>query len=245
MKFSITTFIIQIINFVLLSYILYRVLYRPLRNIMEKRKRLVMEDIDRAVRMKEDAIGIKEKYEKLMKEMAALKNRELEKAVEQAEEAKQAILERAAREAREEKEKAAAVIENERTEMMAALKTGIAEVSAELASRLLEPLADEALHRKLTEMMLRELEEHPPAVPEKSGEGVKAVVLSAYALSGPEHSSIESMLKDYMGPTVSIEHKVDPELIAGVRLWLDGNVFDGSLKGHLGAFKERAIAGLE
>ena len=69
MRFSITTFVIQIINFVLLSYILYRVLYRPLKNIMEKRRRLVMEDIDRAVRMKEDAIKIKEKYEKLMKEI--------------------------------------------------------------------------------------------------------------------------------------------------------------------------------
>ena len=49
MKFSIATFVIQIVNFVLLSYILYRVLYRPLRNIMEKRRRLVMEDVDRAV----------------------------------------------------------------------------------------------------------------------------------------------------------------------------------------------------
>ena len=245
MKFSITTFIIQIINFVLLSYILYRVLYKPLRNIMEKRKRLVMDDIDRAVRMKEDAVNIKEKYEKLMGEMEALKKRELEKAVEQGEEAKQAILERATREAREEKEKPAAVIENERREMMVALKSGVAQVSADLASRLLSPLADEALHRKLTEMMLRELEEHPPALPEKSGEGVKAVVVSAYALSGPESQGIESMLKDYMGPTVSIEHKVEPDLIAGVRLWLDGHVLDGSLKGQLGAFKERALEGLE
>ena len=103
MKFSITTFVIQIINFVLLSYILYRVLYKPLRNIMEKRRRLVMEDIDRAVRMKEDAVKIKEKYEKLMKEIDSIGKKEMEKAVGQGEEAKAAILERASREAREEK----------------------------------------------------------------------------------------------------------------------------------------------
>lgn len=245
MKFSITTFIIQILNFVLLSYILYRVLYKPLRNIMEKRKRLVMEDIDRAVRMKEDAIIIKEKYEKLMKEMSALKKREMEKAVEQAEEAKQSILERATREAKEEKEKAIAVIENERREMMAALKLDTVNVSAELASRLLSSLADEALHGKLTEMLLRELEEHPLAVPERGGEGVKAVVVSAYALKNSESNSIETLLKDYVGPSVNIEQKVDPELIAGVRLWIDGHVLDGTLKGQLAAFKERALAGFE
>lgn len=243
MKFSITTFVIQVINFVLLSYILYRVLYRPLKNIMEKRRRLVMEDIDRAVRMKEDAINIKERYEKLVKEMDTLKKREMEKAVGQAEEAKQAILERAGREAREEKEKAAAVIENERREMMAGLRVDAAEISAELASRLLFSLADEALHRKLVEMMLRELEEHPPTAPERGGEGAKAVVSSAYPLGEPESRSIETLLKDYLGPTVNIEQKVDPELIAGVRLWLDGHVLDGSLKGQLVLFKERALEG--
>jgi F-type H+-transporting ATPase subunit b len=243
MKFSITTFIIQVINFVLLSYILYRVLYRPLRNIMEKRRRLVMEDIDRAVRMKEDAINIKEKYEGLVKEVDNLRKREMEKAVEKAEEAKAAILERAAREARQEKEKAAAVIENQHREMMAKLQADAALVSAELASRLLSSLADEALHKKLVAMMLRELEEHPPAVPERGVEGVKAVVSSAYPLAGPDSDSLDTLLKDYIGPAVVIERKVEPELIAGVRLWLDGYVLDGSLKGQLAAFRERALEG--
>ena len=245
MKFSITTFIIQILNFALLSYILYRVLYRPLRNIMEKRNRLVMEDIDRAVRMKEDAINIKDKYEKLITEMSVIKKSEMEKAVEQAEEAKRTILERAAREAREEKEKATAVIENERREMMAALKVDAVDVSAELASRLLSSVADEVLHGKLIEMLLREIEEHPLSVPDRGGEGVKAVVVSAYALKDSESDSIETLLKDYVGATVNIEQKVDSELIAGVRLWIDGHVIDGTLKGQLAAFKERALKGLE
>ncbi len=244
MKFSITTFVIQIINFVLLSYILYRVLYKPLRNIMEKRRRLVMEDIDRALRMKEDAVKLKEKYEKLMKEISSFEKKEMEKAVGQGEEAKAAILERASREAREEKEKAAAVIENERREMMSSLKVDAAEISAELASRLLSSLADVSLHRKLVEMMLKELEEHPPAVAERPGEGGKAVVASAYALDESESRSMETLLKDYVGLRVAIEQKVEPELIAGVRLWLDGHVLDGSIKGQLAAFKDRALEGL-
>ena len=244
MKFSITTFVIQIINFVLLSYILYRVLYKPLRNIMEKRRRLVMEDIDRALRMKEDAVKLKEKYEKLMKEIDSFEKKEMEKAVGQGEEAKAAILERAAREAREEKEKATAVIENERREMMSALKVDAAEISAELASRLLSSLADVALHRKLVEMMLKELEEHPPALADRPGEVAKAVVASAYALDESESRSMETLLKDYVGPRVDIERKVEPELIAGVRLWLDGHVLDGSIKGQLAAFKDRALEGL-
>jgi F-type H+-transporting ATPase subunit b len=244
MKFSIVTFIIQIVNFALLAYILYRVLYKPLRNIMEKRRRLVMEDIDKAVRMKEEAVGIKEKYEKLVKETEALKKKEMEHAVEQAEEARKAIMERAVREADEEKEKASAVIENERSEMMEKLRMGAVDVSALLAARLLSPLADESLHRKLTELMLKELEERPPAIPERGSEGSRAVVASAYALNNSEAGSLEALLKDYVGPAVVIEYKVEPELIGGVRLWVDGLVLDGSLKGQLAAFKERAREGL-
>jgi F-type H+-transporting ATPase subunit b len=79
MKLSLTTFIFQIINFVLLAYILHRVLYKPIRGIMEKRKRLVMEDIDRALRMKDDAIAIKERYGQLTAEAEVLRKKVMEK----------------------------------------------------------------------------------------------------------------------------------------------------------------------
>ena len=55
---------------------------------------------------------------------------------------------------------------------------------------------------------------------------------------------METLLKDYVGQRVDIEKKVEPELIAGVRLWLDGHVLDGSIKGQLAAFKDRALEGL-
>jgi F-type H+-transporting ATPase subunit b len=245
MKLSLTTFIIQIINFVLLAYILHRVLYRPIRRIMEKRKRLVMEDIDRALRMKDDAIAIKERYERLTGEAEILRKKEMEKAVEQAEEAKKLIMDRAVRESEAEKEKARAVIENERTEKTASLRKDAVEISSELAARLLTPLADEALHKRLVELMVRELEERPPATPGYGKDGAKASVVSAYKLSDSEFRGIETILKDYGGPSLTIEWKVDPELIAGVRIWLDGLVLDGSLKGQLAAFRERALKAVD
>ena len=67
---------------------------------------------------------------------------------------------------------------------------------------------------------------------------------SAYALDESESRSMETLLKDYVGLRVAIEQKVEPELIAGVRLWLDGHVLDGSIKGQLAAFKDRALEGL-
>lgn len=241
MEFSLTTFIIQLINFALLVYILRRVLYRPLRNIMDKRRRLVMESVDKAMVMKEDAVRLKEKYEKLTAELEAFKVSEMERAVKEAEEAKNKILDTARKDALEEKQKAAAVIEYERSEMMQEVKAASAEISAGIAARLVGPLADENLHRKLFRVMMDELESRPPAPSGRGGTAGKAVAGSAYALTNSERTELESLLREHLGQELEVEHKVDPSLVAGLRLWVEGQVFDGSVAGQLSAFRERAL----
>jgi len=245
MKFSLTTFIIQIINFSVLAFILYRVLYRPLRNIMDKRRRLVMEDVDRAIKLKEEAVSLKEKYEALMAGIEAYRKAEMERAVGEAEKAKKEILDTAKHEAFNEKEKAAAVIETDRTEMMERLRIDAAEISSSLAARLVSPLADEQLHAKLVRLLAGELETHPPATVRGGGRSGRATVTSAYQLSPAQASEIESLIWEHMGAGLNIEHAVDPGLIAGVRLWVDGQVMDGSLRGQLEFFRERALRAME
>ncbi len=245
MKFSIETFVIQIINFVLLAWILYRVLYKPLRNIMEKRRRLVMDDVDRAIRMKEDAVSLKERYEALMAGIEEFKRSEMERAVKEAEEAKREIIDTAKRDAFQEKEKAVAVIDSERAEMMRKVIVDAAGISTGLAARLMEPLADETLHKKLVRMLADELERHPPARPQGAAGAGRAAVSSAYPLDQGERGELESLLSEHLGPELSIEHTIDAGLVAGVRLWIDGQVLDASLKGQLAYFRERALAAME
>lgn len=245
MKFDVQTFVIQIINFTLLAWILYRVLYRPLKNIMDKRRRLVMDDVDRAIRTKEEAVSLKERYERLMAGIEEFKRTEMERAVKEAEEAKREIIDAAKREAFQEKEKATAIIGSERAEMMGRVIEDAAEISAGLAARLMEPLADEDLHKKLVRMMADELERHPPARPQGAARAGKATVSSAYPLAPGERRELESLLGEQFGPELRIEHAHDPGLMAGVRLWVDGQVMDASLKGQLAYFRERALAAME
>ncbi|HEX9860200.1 MAG TPA: F0F1 ATP synthase subunit delta [Nitrospirota bacterium] len=245
MKFSITTFVIQVINFALLTFILYRVLYKPLKAIMDKRRRLVMESVDRALVMKEDAVRLKEKYEALMQGVESFRVSETERVVREAEEAKKQILDTARKEAREEKEKAAAVVEYERSGMMEQVKSETAKVSSGLAANLLRPLADVHMHRKLMRMMMEELEFRPPAPPAGGREGGKAVVSSAYELSQVEKMEIESLLKEHLGQSLVVEQRLEPELIAGVKIWAEGQVLDGSIAGQLAGFRERAVREME
>jgi len=245
MSISLSTFVIQIINFLLLAYILYRVLYRPLRTLMEKRKRLLMEDIDKGMRLKEEAVTLKEKYEKLMEEADRLYEKKTDEALEAAEEKRREVLARAAKEAQDEKDKAEAVIESRRREMEEGVRKGAAEAAGILSTRILSEFADISLHNKLVGTMLEELEQRPPARQAGPESASKVSIASAYELDESRKGEFESLLLDRLGPDVSFEHKADPELVAGVRIWVDGLVLDGSIKGQLAAFVERAEKSLE
>jgi F0F1-type ATP synthase delta subunit len=65
----------------------------------------------------------------------------------------------------------------------------------------------------------------------RSEEGIRQVRIES---ARPLAVSQEKMVKEFIKPGDIIERKIDPELIAGVRLILDDELqFDGSLRGKL------------
>ena len=58
MKFDIWTFLFQVINFLVLLFILKRVLYKPIREIIEKRRSLIRQRIDEAEKTKKEALEL-------------------------------------------------------------------------------------------------------------------------------------------------------------------------------------------
>jgi len=64
MKFNIWTLLFQVINFVILLYILRRILYKPIREIIEKRRGLIAKTVEDAENTKKEALELKEKNQK-------------------------------------------------------------------------------------------------------------------------------------------------------------------------------------
>lgn len=57
------TFVFQFINFFLLLYCLYRIGYKPISEMMEKRRQTIQDDLDGAEKDKQAAAGLKLEYE--------------------------------------------------------------------------------------------------------------------------------------------------------------------------------------
>lgn len=69
----------------------------------------------------------------------------------------------------------------------------------------------------------------------------RATVTSATELGPDQLKSIESGLETYSQKDIQIETHVDPDILGGVVVHLDGAVIDGSLRSHLGRIREALL----
>jgi F-type H+-transporting ATPase subunit b len=99
-KFDIWTFLFQIINFVVLLFILKRLLYKPIREIMEKRRGLIEKTVEGAERAKKEALELKEKHQEELKNLSELRIQMLEKVKEEAETERKKVMSEAEKEAK-------------------------------------------------------------------------------------------------------------------------------------------------
>lgn len=72
---------------------------------------------------------------------------------------------------------------------------------------------------------------------------VSVVARSATTLDAAQLQSLKAALEQKTGRAIELESEVDPALLGGLVLELEGRVYDGSVQARLGALRQRLIAG--
>ena len=67
----------------------------------------------------------------------------------------------------------------------------------------------------------------------------EALVTTAVALDGAQLKLLEEKLEKISGKKVLLKQKTDPDLLGGVRVDLEGQLFDGSVKGRLSELRKK------
>lgn len=70
---------------------------------------------------------------------------------------------------------------------------------------------------------------------------VAATVITAVPLTTAQESTLKARLDAVTGKNVQIEKKVDPNVVGGVRLIMDGTQMDGTVKNKLDAIRSRLM----
>jgi F-type H+-transporting ATPase subunit b len=244
MKFNVWTFIFQLINFFVLLYILKRLLFKPVRELLEKRRAAEKKAMEDSEKVRRDAVALAEEYKKKQAEFEAVRGGMLASAEEDAEERRKVILKKAEEESKSIVERGEAKLDREIKTAATALKDEVIGNSIAYASAILGGLADENLHGRL---LGRLMELTPEMVAEagrhsNSENGVPVEIVSARAVPEPLLEKIRKEFEAIPFKKITVSSRVDATLVAGAVLRVFDKVYDASLKGQISSFGQKLRA---
>lgn len=235
MKFDIWTFLFQVINFLVLLFILKRVLYKPIREIIEKRRSLIQQRIEEAEKTKKEALDLKENYQHEMDKLYELKSKMLEKMNGEVEQDRKRLIGKAEEEAARVIEKERAVFDTEKARHEAELKDKAIEAVTLFATKLLKDVSDEDLHKAIYEKLFRELQgiaSHMAEIKEKDSP-LTVDLITAYPLSETEIGKFRESIESIISQSVLLNTTIDVSIIAGAKVKFYDMVYDLSLLGQI------------
>jgi F-type H+-transporting ATPase subunit b len=237
MTFNGWTFLFEALNFVVLAYLLHRLLYRPLRDAVDQRRAVTARAQAEAKTARQDAEALQQQLQTRLAELEQQRQEAMHQAREQAESDRRRLLAETEQVIRQRQEESRQTLERERTDALEALRTEVTTQAIDLTRRLLREAADQTLHRQLVLRLVQTLTELPEtecarlrAQCQTDGE---ALLETARDLDATALELVKQAVAAVAGKPVALTVQSKPVLLDGVRLRLGGCAWDASLAGQL------------
>jgi F-type H+-transporting ATPase subunit b len=236
MRFDPWTLAFQLRTFAVLLLVLFRLLFKPVREIMAKRAAQVQAALDAAEQARAEAERIRAGLAQEQERVGELRAQLLGKLQAEIEEHRQRRLAGVAAEAQQVLDRGRAVLEAEQRKAGEELRERARQTVRDYAAALLAEVADIELHRALLRRLPAAFAAAGAAGTGSGGTGrpEEAVVETAFALTAEETAALRALLEQG-GPLAGLTASTDPGLLAGVRLRVAGRLFDYSLRGQIDA----------
>jgi len=239
-RFSLSTFLFQTVNFLILVWVLRRFLFRPVQRIVDQRRQKIEAAMADAERSRAAIAGVDEQIARRRADADAAAESSAADARQRAQAERQKLLDGARAQAEGIVTGARAQIEREREEALTGLERRASGLAAELAGSLVRSGGAEAVTAVLLAQALRDIERQPPGARERflgdSPEAVTAIrVVTAIPLGEDARARCHAELARLLGRPVDVDFADDEALLAGAELHFQHTVLRHSWREHLGA----------
>lgn len=246
MGFDLTTFVFELVNFGLLLWILQRILYRPLRAGIERRRKEIALEHERAASGQRAAEELRVEAEKRLAEIEKVRETIIADAREQAAKEEARILEHARQDADAERDRVQRTLERERKDALSWIREATVDNASEIAGRLLQELLPDTANDILAEALVASLVENRDTL--QLGDAALATADGnlVVELRAPRPLSKvvleklrEAVANSGVGPHEWVVRE-DESLVAGPVLRIGDHVLDASVAGSLEIVRKRA-----
>lgn len=228
----------QIVNFLVLVWLLQRFLYKPITNAMRRREERISSRLAEAKAAREEAEEEARTFRQKQQELEAGKDDILDKTRAEADD----LRERLEAEIREDMEEKRADwqdhLEEERDAFVATLQRQAGQRLIEITERVLADFAD----TDIAERVVATFAEHLKALDEEtreemvkaaSGQEASALVQSGTKLDGTAKGRITRTIHEILSTDIDIEYREDRDMVFGVRLTIGDYTVEWSAMRYL------------
>jgi len=240
-----STFVLEIINFLVLIWILKRFLYKPVLDVIARRRAGIEKALTEAKDLQADAERLQEQYEGRLTDWGRERQQAREAMVREFE------IERASKEAglqtvlEQEREKALVTEARRQVDAMRKIEETALMQGARFATRLLEQASGPDTEARLIELVITELTRLPPehitALRKSYGKmPEEIVVVSTFPLPDEQRQRLKQALATVTRPNLPLRFEQNSELLAGVRITIGAWVLGTNILDELKGFTELA-----
>lgn len=233
----------QIINFLILVYLLKRFLYGPIINAMEAREGRIRNRLDEARSMTERAASEAEEYRMKSRELEAIRDKLLDEAKSVADKKRKEML----KEARDEVDRIRELWEEEVGRDKAAFLRQLRERAADrimnICRKALRDMADERLELRVTEAFLARLARLDEGEKREiarifKGDGKEVVVSTGFDMPHDLKQKIGARVRETLAKNAKVRFIRSDDIICGIELEADGRKVVWSLDAYLSGMED-------
>jgi F-type H+-transporting ATPase subunit b len=238
-----STFLLEILNFLVLVWILKRFLYRPVLDVIARRRAAIENKLAEAEQLHTDADALKDQYENRLSSWQQERQQAMDKLRHEIEANRLQQLGDLKQELAQEEEKIRVAGARKEKQLLREIEQRALHQAAEFASRLLAVAAGPELENRLLDLLLDGLGTMPAdqinALGSKWGElPERILVSSAYALADDKRHRLEETLSRVTGLSIPVHYEQEAELLAGLNITIGAWVLQLNVRDELRGFTE-------
>lgn len=240
----------QVLNFLILIWLLRRVLYGPITRAMDARDSRIRKDIEDARRLQAEAAAIREQLEQEKAAFAAERDARLTEMRAELEDWRRTQMDAARAEINAARERWQRALAQEQQAALGELRRRVVHEVLSLVRQALRDLADTDLEERIVGRFLSRLRELTPAERERlraaaESDGHRIHVRTSAALSDADRARLRDGIGDALGVPLALHVDTATEPGVGVELRAGGLKVAWSLNEYLEALEHRLSAALD
>jgi len=232
------TVIAQVINFLILVWLLKRFLYKPILNAVDAREKKVADELKNADAKEAEAQKEKEEFKRKNEEFDQQRNALLKKAKEEAQAERQRLFEDVREEASDLRAKQQEALRNEGQNLSQEIGRQTQQEVFSIARKILTDLTETSLEERAVDVFVQRLRnlqdnEKKQLASALSTSPGQVLIRTAFDLPQTQRDSIKKAIKETLGIEIQPRFETAPDLVSGIELNTDGQKVAWSIADYL------------